>query len=376
MKKHFIMYVLLLTAIAVKAQEKFVIKGTLRGVKEPSRVVLQYHNGNEMILDSVAVKKGRFELKGDVRHPVKAIITLKFLKDDVLPMTIERYINADKQDFFLDKGTIAVTGTNDIKTAIINGGATQKDYRQLLSRLKPLEDEMRPVSENVRKLLKEKKDSAAKEFYPKLRGIRTEMNKTEDAFIAEYPDSYVSFDLVKRKASIIEPKTFEPFFNTLSERIRSSEEGKELANKLAIAKNTAIGQTALDFTQADTKNVPVSLSSLRGKYVLIDFWASWCGPCRAENPNVVKAYSKFKDKNFEILAVSLDHKKDLWLKAIEKDGLPWIHVSDLKGWNNEVAHAYGVTAVPQNWLIDPNGVVIAKNLRGDQLEKALEQLIK
>ena len=110
--------------------------------------------------------------------------------------------------------------------------------------------------------------------------------------------------------------------------------------------------------------------------MLIDFWASWCGPCRAENPNVKKAYEKFRGKNFEILAVSLDNKKDAWLKAIADDGLPWLHVSDLKGWKNEVAVQYNVQAVPQNWLVDPNGVIIAKNMRGEELEKKLEELVK
>jgi peroxiredoxin len=145
-----------------------------------------------------------------------------------------------------------------------------------------------------------------------------------------------------------------------------------------IAKATAIGAVAPDFTQKDTKGKSVKLSSLRGKYVLIDFWASWCGPCRKENPNVVKAYQKFKNKKFEILGVSLDNSdgKNAWLDAIEKDNLTWLQVSDLQGWKNAVAQLYGVQSIPQNFLLDPKGVIIEKDLRGNRLEEVLAKILK
>jgi peroxiredoxin len=132
----------------------------------------------------------------------------------------------------------------------------------------------------------------------------------------------------------------------------------------------------MDFTLPDADGKDISLASYKGKYVLVDFWASWCGPCRAENPNVVKAYSRFKEKGFEILGVSLDDKKDKWQAAVQADNLAWTHVSDLKGWKNAVAEQYGIRAIPQNLLLDPQGVIIAKNLRGDALEKKLEEVLK
>ncbi|MGI4806343.1 MAG: peroxiredoxin family protein, partial [Janthinobacterium lividum] len=135
---------------------------------------------------------------------------------------------------------------------------------------------------------------------------------------------------------------------------------------------------APDFTQNDPEGKPISLSSFKGKYVLLDFWASWCGPCRQENPNVVKVYNQYKNKNFTVLGVSLDRPngKDAWLKAIKDDGLTWNHVSDLQFWNNQVAKLYSIQSIPGNFLIDPTGKIIAKDLRGEELEQKLAQLIK
>ncbi|MDQ6608647.1 MAG: AhpC/TSA family protein [Bacteroidota bacterium] len=133
---------------------------------------------------------------------------------------------------------------------------------------------------------------------------------------------------------------------------------------------------APDFTQPGVDGKPVSLSSFKGKYVLLDFWASWCAPCRRDNPNVVKAYNEFKDKNFTILGISLDQNKEAWQKAIQEDGLTWNHASDLKFWSNEAAALYGVQSIPANFLIDPQGNIIAQDLHGEEIENTLRRLVK
>ena len=166
--------------------------------------------------------------------------------------------------------------------------------------------------------------------------------------------------------------------NRLSKEYPWLAEAKEkktnMANAEAIAKKTGIGAIAMDFTQKNTAGKPVKLSDYRGKYVLLDFWASWCGPCRAENPNVLDNYEKYHSKGLEILGVSLDEKKDAWLKAIKDDGLEWAHVSDLKGWKNDVAKEYNIRAVPSNFLIDKEGKIVAVDLRGEELTQKLQEI--
>jgi peroxiredoxin len=164
-------------------------------------------------------------------------------------------------------------------------------------------------------------------------------------------------------------------YNGLTPALRDSREGRLLKNTLDATMLTGIGQPAPAFTQTNTEGKPVSLSSFKGQYVLIDFWASWCGPCRVENPNVLKNYQRYHAKGFTILGVSLDSKKDQWTTAIDEDGLPWTQVSDLKGWKNEVAVQYGVEGIPMNFLLDRNGTIVAKGLRGPDLEKQLAALV-
>jgi peroxiredoxin len=198
------------------------------------------------------------------------------------------------------------------------------------------------------------------------------------SFLKSNPQSPVALYALQQYAGYeIDADKVAPMFASLPEALKSYPSAVAFNERIEIARKTAIGKYAMDFTQADTAGHPVSLSSFKGKYVLVDFWASWCGPCRKENPNVVKTFNKYKDKNFTVLGVSLDRPngKDKWLKAIHDDNLTWTQVSDLKFWDNDVAKQYGIRAIPQNYLLDPEGKIIAKNIRGEELEKKLAEVM-
>ena len=195
-------------------------------------------------------------------------------------------------------------------------------------------------------------------------------------FARLHPGSSVSAYVVYSNFSYNPPlKQLDSAFNLLDSGARASYFGRIIQNTIIKEKVTAIGNPAPVFENNDVNGKPVSFTSLKGKYILLDFWASWCGPCRQENPAVVKAYHRFHDKGFDIFGISLDTDKSKWQAAIKKDGLNWTQVSDLKGWKADVVSLYGVQAIPMNYLLDKNGIIVAKGLRGEDLDKKLQELL-
>ena len=197
------------------------------------------------------------------------------------------------------------------------------------------------------------------------------------AFIHTHPASPICLYQIQSMTYSGSYPELESLFEGLDTVVRNSAVGQHLGKYLAIMKRREVGARIMDFTQNDLKGQPVRLADYRkGRYVLLDFWASWCGPCRAENPNVLKAYNRFKAKNFVVLGVSLDQDSAQWRQAVVKDGMPWTQVSDLKGWKNEVSQQYGIQGIPANFLVDTSGTIIAKNLRGAALGKKLAEVLQ
>jgi peroxiredoxin len=366
----------LLPAIVSIAQQKFNLKGNITSVPASSYAFLTYTDGQKTVRDSAMLTGGMFSFQGTISRPVRANLWLlpaervknRLKVGDVMP-------EIDGTDLMLEPTDIKVEGAT-VASAKISAGQAQADYI-LFKNL--IDTEGKKADQNWDAKKKSiPKDSVAKLSKKMMSDKWLNIDRAIKTFVLSHPESQVSQDyLTENSIAIADSKDFEEMFSTMSSTYRSSYTGKVVAQRLAAAKKFAIGQPAINFSQMNDKGEEVSLAQVnKGKYVLIDFWASWCGPCRTEYPYLKKAYSQYRDRNFEIIGVSLDDNKANWLQAIKSNGFQWIELCDLKGRQNEVASAYGIAAIPQSFLIDPQGNIIAKNLRGDDLLEKLKEVIK
>lgn len=381
--KSFLIFCLFLIPFSVAAQSKvnnnFSILGEFRKMKEPvSQVHLYYVANNTTVLDSATVKNGKYQFKGQIAEPVIAQLRLKFSADSSGEAT-NASVKEETAIVFIEPGEIRITSTNSFSNVHVDGSQANADFRQFEALSRPYFDSMRVLSTRFSQYRNEGNMDKMKELEETGKQLEADIREhVFRAFIQAHKKSPVALLLLQEYAgNDINYGDVEPLFNQLSEQLKSYPSALRFKERLELAKRTSIGQMAMDFTQNDTLGNPVTLSSLRGKYLLIDFWASWCGPCRTENPNVVSAYHQFSSKGFSVLGVSLDRPgaKDAWLKAIQDDRLTWTHVSDLQWWNNSAAVLYGIQAIPQNLLLDPSGRIIAKNLRGEHLLQKLEEIL-
>ncbi|MFT3827438.1 MAG: TlpA disulfide reductase family protein [Chitinophagaceae bacterium] len=254
--------------------------------------------------------------------------------------------------------------------------AQQTPEEKMQAALAPIQQALKPLNEQAKAYYLQKDTVSMNKLMPEMTVLYKQVDSIETGFVKQYPDSEASLNIVVKRGRSTQGLLAEPLFNTLSERLRQSEKGQQLQERFDALRKTRVGQISMPFSLPDAKGNTISMEQYKGKYVLIDFWASWCQPCRIENPILLAAYKKYKDKNFEILSISLDLKKEDWLRALQEDALPWAQVSDGKGPKGSVVLQYGVTSIPRNFLINPSGVIVASDLRGDALEAKLSALLR
>ena len=347
-----------MTLAACNAQSGYKVTGTVEGMPDGKAIIATVNGSSLDTLAKADVKNGSFEFTGNVSEPTGAYIMVIGQRGAI--------------PFMLENANITVNAGQAGLT--VTGSEGQKIYDQFMAINASAQQEAMKLQQEYQAANGDQaKIQAVQEAYAKL---MTDAQAKETELIKANPDSYVSTFVIVSSMGQMEYEQLKERYSLLGEKAKASAQGKAIAAQIAKLESTAIGQIAPNFTITTPEGEAISLYDIKGKVKLIDFWASWCGPCRGENPHVVEIYKEYHPKGLEIFGVSLDNNKEAWVKAIADDGLVWKHGSDLKGWQSAPAQLYSVTGIPHTVLLDENNKIIAKNLRGDELKQKIAELLK
>ena len=365
--------ILLPVSFYKQTSSQFHISVTMQEGMQEGRAFLRYFTPRGPYIDSVSFTNGKFTLKGNMPDKLTVARIYTLSKDEQNPSP------ENTCEVWLEKGNIYIGAENNLSHASYSGSSIQLQFSELQKKLQPIKklySELDRAYEKAEAENNEKqKDKLLNEEYP---ALFREKQKVLGAFIRKYPSSLISAYKFEEFCGDdrMDLAIVEPVYHLLDTSILHHSLVEKAVKRIEINKKTAPGMQALEFSQADTSGKQITLSAFRGKYLLIDFWAGWCVPCRAENPHLRRVYDQYSSKGFEILGVSLDGERKRWTDAIIKDKLVWPQVSDLQIFDNTVAKQYGVISIPQNILISPEGKIIDWNLKGSVLDNTLDEIFK
>jgi len=364
MKKVTFMFAVILLVAACSSEPQYVVTGNITD-GDSVTVVLQKRVGAEtVILDSAMILNGKFSIKGGaVDYPEQV-------------MLIARGKRGTKT-FYLENSKISITAHIDsLVKAVVTGSVTEDEVQTLAASVKTINDSNQALNAEY-KVAYDAGDTV------KMKELRTQMiansGKVPELnleFVKTKTSSFHAPVLLRSMAHRMDADEIDGYLKAFTPEVAASKTATELAERVVILKTVAIGQKAPDFTLNDPDGNPISLYSKVGaKLLLVDFWAAWCQPCRLENPHIVAVFQEFHDKGFDVFGVSLDRTKEDWVKAIADDKLTWTHVSDLQYWSSAAAKQYAVNSIPASFLLDENGIIIARNLRGDDLKNKVKEVL-